>query len=561
MASSHTRTQSKGIFSTIFGVVSDIRFLQIFGQIVFIILVAIAVSGTLSQINLALTSRNLSPNFAFLQTRAGFELGGAAGYSPNDSYWAAFMVGVRNTLTVVAAGLVGATLLGILWGVFLLSGNWLLRNITRFIVEILRNTPLLVQIFVWFFVIVLAAPPLQQAITFPQAGLIALPFRWVAYLIGALLVWRSSQERRAWLTPALVGLIVAVEAGFLWFAQPGRNLYGVGLDGGTGVWVYLIISVALVIVPLVVHLGAQRKKFWGFVGGQLAGGLLFLFGIVPNAAYTTEVQPVFFLSNRGAVYPEVLTTARFGEWFLFVVIGITVAVLLWIYLGRQTEQTGEPFPRARYAVISILLFAVLGWLVVSSEPQPTNIPVSQDGTVVYVPLAQAQSSGALTREDELRYSADPLMVLLPERAGLRFSSGVTLDPRYIALLLALVTYTAAFIAEVVRAGILAVPNGQIEAARALGLGNSQVLTMVVLPQALRVIIPPLGNQYLNLAKNSSLAFAISYSDIYAVGYTMINQSGQSVTGIILIMLAYLILSLIISAVMNWINGRFQLVTR
>ena len=191
MASSHAHRQHKSIFSMIFGVVSDIRFLQIFGQIVFIILVAIAVSGTLSQINSALTSRNLSPNFAFLQTRAGFELGGAGDYSPNDTYWEAFMVGVRNTLSVVVAGLVGATLLGILWGVFLLSGNWLLRNITKFIVEILRNTPLLVQIFVWFFVIVLAAPPLQQAIQLPQAGLIALPLRWGAYLVAAILVWRS----------------------------------------------------------------------------------------------------------------------------------------------------------------------------------------------------------------------------------------------------------------------------------------------------------------------------------------------------------------------------------
>ena len=326
-------------------------------------------------------------------------------------------------------------------------------------------------------------------------------------------------------------------------------------------WVYLILSAALLLVPLVVNLGASRRKYWGFVGGQLAGGLLFLFGVVPDAALTAEVKPLVFLSNRGVVYPEALTTARFGEWFLFVVIGITVAVLLWIYLGRQTEQTGEPFPRARYAVISILLFAVVGWFVVTSEPQPTSVLITQDGAVTYVLLEQAQNSGALTREDELQYSRDPLIILLPERAGLRFSSGITLDPRYIALLLALVTYTAAFIAEIVRAGILAVPHGQIEAARALGLGNAQVLTMVVLPQALRVIIPPLGNQYLNLAKNSSLAFAISYSDIYAVGYTMINQSGQSVTGIILIMVAYLILSLIVSAVMNWVNGRFQLVTR
>ncbi len=564
MDSTRTHAQSKSLISQLFGVVSDIRFLQILGQIVFIILVAFALSQTLNQINSALSSRNLSPNFSFLQTRAGFAIGGAEGYSPDDSYWAAFMVGVRNTLTVVTAGLVGATLLGILWGIFLLSGNWLLRNITRFIVEILRNTPLLVQIFVWFFVAALALPPLQQAIQLPQAGLIALPYRLLAYGVAALVVWRASVERRRWLVPALVGLVAALEIGFLFFyntPDPARNLFGAGTNGGALVWVYLIVSVALLALPLVFNFGGLRLKFWGAVGGQLAGGLLFLFGVVPDAALLTEVQPLVFLSNRGVVYPEVLTTSRFGEWFLFVVIGFTVAVLLWGYLGRLTDQTGEPHPRARYGLVSILLFAVLGWFVVSGEPLPTSVPVSRDGEVAFMSVEQARASGAFSREEDLQYSREPLKLLLPERAGLRFSSGVTLDPRYVALLLALVTYTAAFIAEVVRAGILAVPHGQIEAARALGLSGSQVLTMVVLPQALRVIIPPLGNQYLNLAKNSSLALAISYSDIYAVGYTMINQAGQSVTGIVLIMVAYLIISLVISAAMNWINGRFQLVTR
>ncbi len=154
-----------------------------------------------------------------------------------------------------------------------------------------------------------------------------------------------------------------------------------------------------------------------------------------------------------------------------------------------------------------------------------------------------------------------MIIALPERAGLRFSTGTLLDQRYIALLLALVIYTAAFIAEIVRAGIQAVPHGQLEAARALGLKSGQTLYMVVLPQALRVIIPPLGNQYLNLAKNSSLALAIAYSDIYAVMNTVINQSGQAVTGILIIMLSYLVISLTIAGVMNWVNGRFQLVTR
>jgi ABC-type amino acid transport system permease subunit len=230
-----------------------------------------------------------------------------------------------------------------------------------------------------------------------------------------------------------------------------------------------------------------------------------------------------------------------------------VAALLYVFLGRVTEQTGTPYPRIRYGLVSILVFAVIGWFIVSAEPLPDIYTTNPDGSVTVIPLDE--------QPPELQSSSAPLTITLPERAGLRFSSGTTLDQRYIALLLALVIYTAAFIAEIVRAGILAVPHGQIEAARALGLSGGQMLTMVILPQALRVIIPPLGNQYLNLSKNSSLALAIAYSDIYAVMYTVINQSGQAVTGIIVIMLSYLILSLIIAAVMNWVNGRFQLVTR
>lgn len=556
-------TGRKSLFGRFFGIVSDARFLQIIGQTLFLILVAFALSAFVNQILSALASRNLTPNFTFLQNRAGFAIGGAEGYSPDDSYWAAFNVGLRNTLSVVAAGLVGATVLGILGGVFLLSTNWLIRNITRFIVEILRNTPLLIQIFVWYFVIVLAFPPLQQSLQIPQAGLMALPLRFAVYLLAALIVWRQPQRRRAALVPALIGFGAAVEIGFAYFyntPNPDRNFYG-GRIASTAAWAYLVVSILAIAVPSLLNFAESRRSLWGALIGQLAGGLLFLFGLAPEAAAVVEMKPILWISNRGVVSPEIHTTARFGEWFLFAVIGITVAVLLWGYLGRITEQTGQPFARGRYALLSIVLFAVVGWFVVGTEPLPASVPVNRDGTVVFLPLEEARAGGDLTASDQLQYASVPITLALPERAGLRFSSGTTLDPRYLALLLALVIYTAAFIAEIVRAGILAVPHGQIEAARALGLSNQQVLTMVVLPQALRVIIPPLGNQYLNLAKNSSLALAIAYSDIYAVMYTVINQSGQSITGILIIMVSYLILSLTIAGVMNWINGRFQLVTR
>ena len=152
-------------------------------------------------------------------------------------------------------------------------------------------------------------------------------------------------------------------------------------------------------------------------------------------------------------------------------------------------------------------------------------------------------------------------VTKPELRGFNFVGGLTLAPEYFALLIALVTYTSAFIAEIVRSGIQAVPRGQWDAALALGLRRSFVLQHIVLPQALRVIIPPMTSQYLNLTKNSSLAVAIGYQDIISVANTTLNQTGQAIEAIALIMLAFLTVSLGISLFMNWYNARIALVER
>ncbi|WP_205028022.1 amino acid ABC transporter permease [Oleisolibacter albus] len=164
----------------------------------------------------------------------------------------------------------------------------------------------------------------------------------------------------------------------------------------------------------------------------------------------------------------------------------------------------------------------------------------------------------------------PLLVLLafggagldtPRLQGFNFTGGVTLTPEFAALLFGLVTYTAAFIAETVRSGILAVARGQTEAAHALGLSGGQTLRLVVLPQALRVIIPPVTSQFLNLTKNSSLAVAIGYPDFVSVANTTLNQTGQAVEGVAAIMIVYLSISLALSALLNWYNARIKLVER
>jgi len=155
----------------------------------------------------------------------------------------------------------------------------------------------------------------------------------------------------------------------------------------------------------------------------------------------------------------------------------------------------------------------------------------------------------------------PTAMNVPELRGFNFSGGMTVSPEFSALLLGLVIYTSAFVAEIVRAGIQSVGRGQVEAAMAIGLKPGQVLHLVILPQALRVIIPPLTSQMLNLTKNSSLAIAIGFADFVAVANTTINQTGQAIEGVALIMLVYLFFSLSTSLFMNWYNKKMALVER
>jgi general L-amino acid transport system permease protein len=152
----------------------------------------------------------------------------------------------------------------------------------------------------------------------------------------------------------------------------------------------------------------------------------------------------------------------------------------------------------------------------------------------------------------------PSFTSTPVLEGFNFAGGMVLTPEFATLLIGLSIYTAAFIAEIVRAGVLSVGRGQWDAAYAIGLTRGQALRAVVLPQALRVIVPPMASQYLNLTKNSSLAVAIGYPDLVSIANTAINQSGQAIEGVAIIMAVYLTISLSISAFMNWYNARIVL---
>lgn len=206
---------------------------------------------------------------------------------------------------------------------------------------------------------------------------------------------------------------------------------------------------------------------------------------------------------------------------------------------------------AAFLIACVAVYFVRRWASVRQARTGRAFPVFRVslGLLIGLPLLTWLAFGA------------PSKMSMPELAGFNFEGGVTMSPEFIALLAGLVLYTAAFVAEVVRAGIQAVNKGQREAAMSIGLKQTHVLNLVILPQALRVIIPPLTSQMLNLTKNSSLAVAIGFPDFVSVANTTINQTGQSIEGVALIMTVYLIFSLSTSAFMNWYNKKVKLVER
>jgi general L-amino acid transport system permease protein len=242
---------------------------------------------------------------------------------------------------------------------------------------------------------------------------------------------------------------------------------------------------------------------------------------LPAPRQSLRIGDAVFLSNRGIKLPLLVwETAHTGALIGFLV-GIVGTILFARRARRRQEATGSRPP-----VWPVALVLLLG-----------------------LPAAIWGALGA------------PFAIELPVLRGFNFVGGGTVSPEYGALLMGLVLYTAAYIAEIVRSGIQAVAGGQWEAAGALGLSRWQVLRLIVLPQALRVIIPPMTSQYLNITKNSSLAVAIGYQDVVSIASTTLNQTGQAIEGIGLIMAVFLAISLSISLFMNWYNARIALVER
>ena len=246
-----------------------------------------------------------------------------------------------------------------------------------------------------------------------------------------------------------------------------------------------------------------------------------VFHELPHPRQSINPLSGLFLNNRGLYFPLPVPHPAHGRMAAIFVIACITSYFLYRWAKKRQDRTGQTFPMWSVSTLLVVGLPLLAWLV-SGMPTELNVP---------------------------------------RIAGFNFEGGISVSPEFGALLLGLVLYTSAFVAEVVRAGIQAISRGQTEAAMSLGLRPGLVLTLIILPQALRVIIPPLTSQMLNLTKNSSLAVAIGYPDLVSVANTTINQTGQAIEGVLMIMLVYLIFSLVTSAFMNWYNKKMALVER
>lgn len=298
---------------------------------------------------------------------------------------------------------------------------------------------------------------------------------------------------------AAAGIVTATILGFL-----------VGVGRLSNNWLIRKLATAYVelfrnIPPLLVIL------FW--YQGVLA--------LLPSVRDSVSLPLGSYLNNRGFYFPRFVWEQ--GAWLVFA--GLVTGIALSWFVARRARMrqmaTGKQFPVLLISIALIVGLPLLGFLVV-------GLPVSID---------------------------------FPQKGTFNLTGGMNVKPEFLSLYLALSFYTAAFIAEIVRAGIMGVPRGQTEAYSALGLRSNLGLRLVVIPQAMRIIIPPLTSQYLNLTKNSSLAVAIGYPDLYAVGGTILNQTGQAIEVVVIFMVVYLSISILTSILMNWFNTKMALKER
>ena len=375
---------------------SDQKFRSIFYQTLVIGIFALAIYFIVNTTAYNLEKRNIATGFSFLNNPAGFDISFSPflDYKSTDTHLKVYFVGILNTLLVSFTGCIAATILGFFVGIMRLSSNWLLNKTAYIYVEFTRNVPLLLQIILWY-AILIQLPRIKQA---PQ------------------------------------------------------------------------------------------------------------------------LLETFYISNRGLFGPRPIFEEGFNFVFIFIILACVAAFFIRRWSKRRQDQTGQQFP----------VFT-------------TNL-----GLIILLPLIVFFIVGS------------PMSLEYPILKGFNFKGGMVIRPEFIAMFLALTVYTGAFISETVRSGILSVTKGQREASGALGLKKNWIMRLIIVPQALRVIVPPLTSQYLNLTKNSSLGIAVGYADlVHGFGGISLNQTGQAIECMAITMATYLVISLTISLFMNIYNKSIQ----
>lgn len=475
----------------------------------------------------SLQAKSIQTGFGFLEVDPAISLGEGIDTDPATG-GRALWVGMVNTIRMSVAGIFLATILGTLIGIGRLSSNWLVAKLASVFIEYMRNIPLLVHIILFFVTIATIFPEFGEDID-PVTGEVTQgPWNGVIHISNkgfSVPRLHIADGFYQWMIIVLVGMLVA-----RWVAKQRHEI-----QDRTGHETYPVLS-AVGVVALFAAIGWFTHPIFGWVGDAVFAPLRDLIDGTPEALVQVALSGLavaiaawwirrFFAERRTPGGSARLTD---DDWFRVIFAGFMAAVACLVFL--------------------VLWPGLSSWLIHSTRDL-FDVLANKFG----------DGRGSITGDP-------PLDIAMPdiEKRG-NFAnmgpSGLNLTQGFAAVFFGVVLYTAAFIAEIVRGGILAVPRGQTEAAQAIGLRRSTMLRRVILPQAFRVSLPPLGNQYLNLTKNTSLAIAVGYTDVVQVGQTIFNQTGRSLEVFVIWMLFYLACSLTISVVVNFFNIRLKIVER
>lgn len=503
----------------------DVRFLKWAGQIIFFLLIFNLIRNFIGQAIINLNETNLPFSWRFLGSTPGIQVSEGFVTYP-ESGLQALQIGMANMLRITVSGIFFATILGTIMGIARLSKNFIVERATTGLVETIRNIPLLVQIFFWQAVI-LSFPRLEEAdrgqhIVHISAKGIAFP--WLdpgesSWLYGVWFILSFSVARRVfkWRVAKLEREGVDTKPGlysmiafFVWNIAGWFGAYkAVGLIG-------LIASFVSMFFASLPKIGLQLLI--------IAIGAYFAYNYISK-----EIKRTNSAENRGILTDD--------DIFRIVIAGLLIVILivgLFLPFGSSLIDFllgEEPFFKSDWGLPQFF----------QGVQNKLNWEFSGSPFSLSYPEAIQAGSSKFTR-----YSLDV---------------GKVMSVGYFATWVGVVLYTSVFISEVVRSGIMAVAKGQTEAGLSLGLRRRTLLRLIVLPQALRIMLPPMGNQYLNLAKNTSLGIAVAYPEIVAVGQTLYNQEGQTIAVFIIWMAFYSTVSLTLSSIVNFYNRKLKIVER